>query len=245
MKENKYDDEIFFEKYARMARSKYGLAAAGEWETLRPMLPDFRGKRVLDLGCGYGWHCVYAAENGAASVVGIDISEKMLAAARARTKAANVRYVREAIEDADFPPESFDVVLSSLALHYVWDFGAVVKKVRRFLAAGGTFVFSAEHPVFTAQGPQDWHYNADGSIAHFPVDNYYYEGRRDAVFLGERVVKYHRTLDAYINALLSNGFALTGFAEPRPTAMMLAEIPGMRDEMRRPMMFIVSAVKRG
>ena len=244
MKENRYDDEIFFEKYAQMERSKFGLEAAGEWATLRPMLPDFRGKRVLDLGCGYGWHCEYAAENGAASVTGVDISEKMLAVARARTTHANVRYIREAIEEADFPTESFDVVISSLALHYVEDFAAVVRNVRRFLAPRGVFVFSAEHPVFTAQGPQQWHYNADGSIAHFPVDDYYYEGRRDAVFLGEHVVKYHRTLDTYINALLSNGFELTGFAEPRPTARMLAEIPEMRDEMRRPMMFIVSAVKR-
>ena len=244
MKENKYDDEIFFEKYAQMERSKYGLAAAGEWAALRPMLPDFHGKRVLDLGCGYGWHCEYAAENGAVSVTGVDISEKMLAKAHERAKHDNVRYIRAAIEVADFPPESFDVVLSSLALHYVADFGSVAKKVRRFLSAGGTFIFSAEHPVFTAQGPQQWHYNADGSIAHFPVDDYYYEGRRDAVFLGEHVVKYHRTLDTYVNALLSNGFELTGFAEPRPTEKMLDEIPGMRDEMRRPMMFIISAVKR-
>lgn len=244
MKENKYDDEIFFENYAQMARSKRGLAAAGEWETLRPMLPDFREKRVLDLGCGYGWHCEYAAENGAASVTGVDISEKMLAEARRRTKHENVHYIRAAIEDVDFPPESFDVVLSSLALHYVADFSSVVKGVRRFLSVGGTFIFSAEHPVFTAQGPQQWHYNADGSIAHFPVDGYYYEGRRDAVFLGEHVVKYHRTFDTYINTLLTNGFVINGFAEPRPTNSMLAEIPEMRDEMRRPMMFILSAVKR-
>ena len=244
MKENRYDDEIFFEKYAQMNRSKFGLEAAGEWATLRPMLPDFRGKRVLDLGCGYGWHCEYAAENGAASVTGVDISEKMLAVARARTRHANARYIRAAIEDADFQPESFDVVISSLALHYIEDFAAVVRAVRRFLAPHGVFVFSAEHPVFTAQGAQQWHYNADGSIAHFPVDGYYYEGRRDALFLGEHVVKYHRTLDTYINALLANGFELTGFAEPRPTERMLAEISEMRDEMRRPMMFIVSAVKR-
>lgn len=42
------------------------------------MLPYFQGKRVLDLGCGFGWHCVYAIEQGAASALGIDISEKML-----------------------------------------------------------------------------------------------------------------------------------------------------------------------
>ena len=56
MKENKYDDNIFFQKYSQMSRSQQGLAGAGEWETLRKLLPDFKDKRVLDLGCGYGWH---------------------------------------------------------------------------------------------------------------------------------------------------------------------------------------------
>ena len=78
MKENKYDDNIFFQKYSQMSRSQQGLAGAGEWETLRKLLPDFKDKRVLDLGCGYGWHCIYAMEHGASSVVGVDISHKML-----------------------------------------------------------------------------------------------------------------------------------------------------------------------
>ena len=68
MKENKYDEGIFFEKYSQMSRSVQGLQGAGEWRELERMLPDFKDKRVLDLGCGYGWHCRYAAEHGARSV---------------------------------------------------------------------------------------------------------------------------------------------------------------------------------
>ena len=63
MKKSPYDRERFFEKYSQMDRSRLGLAGAGEWESLEPLLPDFAGKRVLDLGCGYGWHCIYAAEH--------------------------------------------------------------------------------------------------------------------------------------------------------------------------------------
>ena len=64
MKENRYDDEEFFQKYSQMSRSQKGLSGAGEWSTLKKLLPDFAGKRVLDLGCGYGWHCIYAAGAG-------------------------------------------------------------------------------------------------------------------------------------------------------------------------------------
>lgn len=88
MKENKYDDPLFFEKYSQMDRSKKGLDGAGEWKTLENMLPDFQGKKVLDLGCGYGWHCEYAADHGAAEVTGVDISEKMLEEARKSHKKA-------------------------------------------------------------------------------------------------------------------------------------------------------------
>ena len=82
MKENKYDDNTFFEKYSQMSRSQKGLSGAGEWETFKKVLPDFKGKRVLDLGCGYGWHCIYSMENGASSVIGVDLSRKMLKVAK-------------------------------------------------------------------------------------------------------------------------------------------------------------------
>ncbi len=243
MKENKYNDPVFFEKYSQMARSRQGLSAAGEWRTLEPLLPDFAGKEVLDLGCGYGWHCIYAAEHGARQVTGIDLSDKMLAVARQKTSAPNVEYRCCAIEDVDFADGSFDIVLSSLALHYVEDYVGVVQNVHRMLRPGGVFLFSCEHPVFTAEGSQDWTYNPDGSIAHFPVDNYYYEGRRTARFLGEEVTKYHRTLTTYLMSLLQNGFAITAVAEPMPPREMW-DIPGMKDEMRRPMMLIIRAVKQ-
>lgn len=244
MKENKYDDPVFFEKYAQMDRSRLGLQGAGEWKTLEPMLPDFAGRDVLDLGCGYGWHCAYAAEHGARSVLGLDISGKMLEVARGHHAASVIEYRRMAMEDADFADGSFDVVLSSLAFHYVADFGALVRKIVRWLRPGGDFVFSCEHPVFTAEGPQDWYRDEQGNILHFPVDNYYIEGRRQAVFLGERVTKYHRTLTSYAGALLSGGFTLTGLAEPQPPQEMIGTVPGMADELRRPMMLILSAKKQ-
>ena len=243
MKENRYDDPLFFEKYSQMSRSRLGLAGAGEWEDLQKLLPDFAGKQVLDLGCGYGWHCAYAAEHGAAHVTGVDLSEKMLEVARQKASFPQVEYLHAAIEDVDFPPESFDVVFSSLTIHYLQDFPALAEKVRTWLKPGGDFVFSVEHPIFTAAGPQDWYYGPDGTPLHFPVDRYFEEGRRTARFLGEDVVKYHRTLTTYLDGLLTGGFELLRVVEPQPPARMLDQ-PGMRDELRRPMMLLVAARRR-
>ena len=242
MKENPYDNPRFFEKYSQMLRSSQGLEGAGEWRELEKLLPDFSGKRVLDLGCGYGWHCAYAAQHGAAAVLGTDLSEKMLATAQAKNGAPQITYRRSAMEDLAFPDGSFDVILSSLALHYVRDFVPLVERIVRWLTPGGHFIFSVEHPVFTAYGSQDWYYGPEGEILHFPVDNYYYEGKRDAVFLGEHVVKYHRTLTTYLNTLLEQGLVLRHVVEPQPPENML-DLPGMQDEMRRPMMLLVSADK--
>ena len=242
MKENRYDDPLFFEKYSQMSRSRLGLAGAGEWEDLQKLLPDFAGKQVLDLGCGYGWHCAYAAEHGSAHVTGVDLSEKMLEVARQKASFPQVEYLHAAIEDVDFPPERFDVVFSSLTIHYLQDFPAFAEKVRTWLKPGGDFVFSVEHPIFTAYGNQDWYYDEAGNILHFPVDNYFYEGQRQAVFLGEDVVKYHRTLTTYLDTLLTGGFALRRVVEAKPPERML-DIPGMKDELRRPMMLLVAAVK--
>lgn len=243
MKQNKYDDKIFFEKYSMMERSTKGLAGAGEWKTLESMLPDFQDKRVLDLGSGYGWHCQYAVEHGAKSVTGVDISEKMLAVAKEKTH-NKIRYIQMPIEDIIFSENSFDIVISSLAFHYIESFELIVEKVSGCLARGGDFVFSVEHPIFTAHGNQDWYYDEDGNILHYPVDNYFYEGQRTANFLGEKVIKYHKTLTTYLNGLIQGGFELTGVVEPQPSEQLLKTVEGMADELRRPMMLIISAKKK-
>ena len=242
MKENKYDDKQFFKKYSKMKRSELGLSGAGEWPHLQKILPDFKDKRVLDLGCGYGWHCKYAVENGAEYVLGIDISHRMIDTAKEKNFSDKVDYRTEAIEDLELPENSFDIVLSSLAFHYIEDFEKIVQNISKWIVGGGEFVFSVEHPVFTAFGTQDWYYDEAGNILHFPVDNYYFEGKRQALFLGERVVKYHRTLTTYLETLLKNKFKLQHVIEPQPPESMM-DIPGMKDEMRRPMMLLVSARK--
>lgn len=243
VKQNKYDELEFYEKYSRMPRSIGGLKAAGEWHAFRALLPELRDKRVLDLGCGFGWHCRYAREELARSVVGIDLSEKMLARAREDTNDSAIEYRRLAIEDIDFPAEEFDVVISSLALHYVERFDIVCRKVHHCLVSGGAFVLSVEHPIFTALAAQDWYYGPQGERLHWPVDDYQKEGLRQTHFLEHDVVKYHRTVATYVNALTESGFSISKLSEPQPTVEMQAQIPEMRDETRRPMFLLIAAVR--
>lgn len=245
MQENVYDNPSFFEKYGEMLRSKEGLKGAGEWPTLAKLLPAFEGKRVLDLGCGYGWHCLYAASGGATKVLGIDLSAKMLEEAVRRNTFPAVEYRRMGIEDFDYPAESYEVVISSLAFHYIEDLHDVFRRVYRTLTAGGTFVFTIEHPVFTAYGTQDWIYATDGEPLHWPVDRYFCEGSRETRFLGEKVMKYHHTLTSLIQGLLQAGFTLRDVVEPQPTSGMLRDMPAMKDELRRPMMIAFAADKKG
>jgi SAM-dependent methyltransferase len=243
MKQNKYDDKAFFAAYEKMPRSVKGLAGAGEWHVLKALLPDMRGKAVLDLGCGFGWHCRYAREQQARSVVGVDLSENMLEKARETTNDPFISYLNMAIEDIDFPRAQFDVVISSLAFHYIKSFRPICKNVYDCLKAEGTFIFSVEHPIFTSRHQQDWCYDHLGNRQHWPVDHYQSEGMRETSFLAEHVIKYHRTLSTYINDLIEAGFQINAVKEPTPSEDMSALSQEMKDEWRRPMFLIISAQK--
>ena len=198
---NIYDNSEFFAAYAEMGRSKDGLKAAGEWHQLQPLFPKLQGKKVLDLGCGYGWHCKYAAQMGAAEILGIDSSQKMIAKAVADNSDDKIKY-----------------------------------------KVGGYFLFNIEHPTFTAGVNEDWIYDENGKPKYWPIDNYYYTGERETNFLGQRVIKQHHTLTQILNPLIKCGFQIEAIEEAMPPADMMG-MPGMCNEMRRPMMLLVKVKK--
>lgn len=237
---NEYDDEKFFNEYAGMTRSRQGLAGAGEWWQLKDMLPPLAGRRVLDLGCGYGWHCKYAAEQGAERVLGLDISERMLAEAGRRNADARITYRLCGISEYEYPECEWDCVISNLALHYIADLDAVYAGVNATLRPGGQFVFNIEHPSFTAGVGQDWVYAEDGRPLYWPIDDYFRPGARVTHFLGCEVVKQHHTLTQILMGLLGHGFTLEAVQEAEPCPEQL-DLPGMADELRRPMMLMVRA----
>lgn len=239
MRASEYDNEELFRAYAGMSRSQQGLAGAGEWWQLKRLFPPLEGKCVLDLGCGYGWHCRYAVEQGASRVLGIDLSRRMLAEAEARG-GERIEYRLCGIEDYEYPEALWDCVVSNLALHYVANLDAVFANVRRTLRPGGVFLFNIEHPTFTAGVGQDWIYDEAGRPLYWPVDDYFRPGERKTSFLGCSVRKQHHTLTQILMGLLNGGFELQAVEEARPADDQL-NIPGMADELRRPMMLMVKA----
>jgi len=240
MTQNIYDNPAFFERYSQLPRSTEGLDGAPEWPVLRGMLPDVAGLRVLDLGCGFGWFCRWARERGAARVRGIDVSEKMLARARAETPDAAITYTMADMEHLVLSSASFDLVYSSLALHYIERLGDLVAQVHRALASGGHFVFSVEHPVFTAPAEPGWSVNTAGRKS-WALDDYLEEGSRSTDWLAKGVIKQHRTIATYLNMLLGLGFALTRIEEWGPTPEQIAAKPIWADERRRPPFLLVAA----
>ncbi|MFT8710965.1 class I SAM-dependent methyltransferase [Komagataeibacter rhaeticus] len=240
--QNIYDDPRFFEGYRTLREKDTGLNGALEIPAIRALLPDLRGRTVLDLGCGFGDFARHARAQGAARVTALDVSANMIEAARALTQDAAITYIHGSIEDCAMPPAAFDLAVSSLALHYIADYRAVVRRVFDCLRPGGTFIFSVEHPVQTAY-PVGWVCDKDGNKLHWPLDRYQQEGARSTSWFVDGVIKYHRTMETYVNTLIACGFQIRHLAEPCPPAAILQARPDLEDTVRRPPMLILVATK--
>jgi SAM-dependent methyltransferase len=240
MAQNIYDQPEFFGCYSQLARSIHGLDGAPEWPAIRALLPDLDGKRVIDLGCGFGWFARWARQQRAAHVLGLDLSEKMIDRARTDTSDAGIEYAIADLEQVELPESSFDFAYSSLALHYIADLARLVKAVHRSLRPGASFVFTIEHPIYMAPTDAGWMLDGHGR-KRWPIDQYSVEGPRKTNWLTKGVVKQHRTLGTTLNTLIGTGFAIRHVQEWAPTADQIAASPNLAEEIERPMILIVSA----
>jgi len=244
--QNIYDDPDFFAGYARLPRSELGLDAQLEWPAFQRMLPtSLEGKRVLDLGCGLGYFARMARARGAREVVAVDISERMLEDARSRGADAGILYLRANLEEFEPEAAAFDLVTSSLALHYLADYPLIVRRVAAALMPGGRFVFSVEHPIYTALAGGGWNTDSDGKALHWKLDHYRDEGERRTHWFVDGVVKHHRTIETYVNTLLAAGLRLLRLEEPEAEAALLAVRPQLREERRRPPFLLLAAERPG
>lgn len=240
MAQNIYDRPDFFEGYSQLSRSVEGLDGAPEWPALRAMLPDVDGLSIVDLGCGFGWFCRWARAHGASDVLGLDLSEKMLARARAADADVAIAYQRADLDELTLPPARFDLAYSSLALHYVSDVARLFATVHQALVPGGSFVFSTEHPIYMAPTKPGWSVDAAGKKT-WPLDQYLVEGPRTTDWFTKGVVKHHRTMGTTLNLLIRAGFMIEQVEEFRPTDAQIAARPELAEELERPMFLLVRA----
>jgi SAM-dependent methyltransferase len=242
--QNIYDDPAFFGGYSRLERFGAGWTRAAEHADLLALLPDVAGRRALDLGCGAGQFAHHLATRGAAEVVGVDVSARMLELARAQWEHPRVRYLRAAIEDTRFAPASFDLVVSVLALHYVEDYRGVIERIAGWLMPGGVLVYSTEHPLYTARLPDNgWVRDETTGCPRWALRDYSDEGARDEAWFVPGVRKFHRTVATLMNGLADAGLTIERVVEPIPGAQWLERHPSMLDERRRPMFLLVRARK--
>ncbi len=218
--QNTYDDPDFFAGYSRLERFGAGWTKA------------------------LGQLAHHLAERGAAEVIGVDLSERMLELARAERSHPRLTYVREAIEQATFGSGRFDLVVSSLAIHYVADYRGLVRRIAGWLVPDGILVYSTEHPVYlTRAGTEGWIRDEAGRLLHWAVDAYAEEGLREEHWFKDGVRKYHRTLASLLNGLIDAGLSIERVIEPVPDAEQLRRRPDWVDERRRPFCLLVRARK--
>ncbi|KRE89383.1 SAM-dependent methyltransferase [Frateuria sp. Soil773] len=240
MPQNIYDNVAFFDLYSQLDRSVQGLSGAPEWPALQSYLPPMEHLRVLDLGCGFGWFSRWAADAGAASVLGVDLSERMLSRARSEESDGSIEYLKADLDSIELAPDRFDLVFSSLALHYVKDLASLFNKIHRSLRGNGRLVFSVEHPILLAPSDPGWKKLESGSTI-WPLDGYLDEGPRTVNWLVNGVVKEHRTVASYLNLLIGSGYLLRALEEWGPSQAQIMEHPEWSLERNRPYFLLVSA----
>ncbi len=176
------------------------------------LLPEVAGRDVLDAGCGSGWYADWLARRGA-RVVAVDRSASMVALAGERL-GARCRVIQGDVSDLRdvFPDQAFDVILSSLVLHYLDDLAQTFHEWARILRPGGTLVFSTHHPV--REGTQ--------------LDPGYL--RRELIeenwgWLGETMRYFRRPLRDLTEPLAAAGFVIERIGEPDPSEAMRASDP--------------------
>jgi SAM-dependent methyltransferase len=240
MAQNIYDRPDFFAAYSQLGRSIQGLDGAPEWPAIRALVPDLSGKRVVDLGCGFGWFSRWAREAGAARVLGLDLSRSMLARAKADTRDPAIEYLNADLEQLELPEASFDFAYSSLALHYIENFDRLVKTVYQALIPGSRFVFLIEHPIYMAPSRPDWSLDSEGH-RFWPLDRYLVEGPRTTDWLARGVLKQHRTMGTTLNTLIAAGFTIRHVEEWKPTPEQIAANQELAKELERPMFLLIAA----
>jgi SAM-dependent methyltransferase len=236
-----FDDDTLFETYMSRRKRADNPNETLEKPVFLELIKDVKDKRVLDLGCGDGVFGSELLNQGCRTYTGLEASSKMVALARQELEGTGALIEQGTIEGWTYPAESFDLVISRLALHYVEDLDQVFRNVHNTLASREAIVFSVLHPVITSciksaeksDRREDW-----------IVDDYFINGPRNVPWMGAHVIQYHRTVEDYFKLLQSNGFVVEHLRESCPIADRFSDKELLQRRMRIPLFLILSGRKR-
>ena len=242
MKQNVYDNKTFSVAYDK-GRNANDLV---EIPNFRKLIPNVKEKKILDLGCGYGENDKYCRDLGAKEILGIDISEHMIKIAEKNNTDENIKYKVMAMEDISKIKEKFDIVISSLAFHYVKDYEKLIKDIYNLLNDNGILIFSIDHPLRIASKFEPWmkkNYTEINGKWFLLVSDYNREGIREKEWNGVMVKKYHRNFSSLINGLVNSGFKIDKILEPIPDEESIKIIPKYINQYDRPYFLFIRAKK--
>jgi SAM-dependent methyltransferase len=201
---------------------------------------DVKGMDILDLGCGDGSSASEWLDLGCASYLGLESSHKLVDYANQNLNHPAVQVILTRIEDWDYPPNQFDLVISRLALHYVADLAHTFRNAYLTLRPGGRFVFSIIHPVITSC---DRSREGGGQRHDWIVDDYFVPGSRSVYFMGERVEQFHRTIEDIFTALQDANFTVEHLRESYPQPKYFADAALFERRRRIPLFLFFAARK--
>lgn len=235
-----YDKQEFFDRYMKRRHRAESPNSIIEYPSLFELIGDVKGKHILDLGCGDATLGKDLLHLQCSSYIGIDGSENMCKKAAENLGETQGKVIQLTMEDYKYHPSEFDLVVSQLAIQYIEDFGALTKNVFKTLKKGGHFVFSVQHPLLTSSFKS----MAEGGKRNdWIVDDYFYSGKREESWIGENVVKYHRTIEEYFAALQNSGFKIHSLREATPQAENFENPDEFKRRMRIPLFLLFSCEK--
>ena len=248
MKQNIYDNKTFSDEYDKMRKDDKGINANDviEIPIFRKMLPDLENKSILDLGCGYGENDVYFIEKGAKEVIGTDISEHMIKIANETNKKDGITYEVMAMEDISKINKKFDLVVSSLAFHYIQDFDTLLSDIYNLLNDNGYLVFSQEHPISNCIKYDETLSSKKiqiGKKKYILLADYNREGLRIHHWNNCDVHKYYRNMSTILNSLIRHGFIIDEINECEPNEEMVTKNPKYINQYDYPYFLFVKARK--